>query len=496
MDEPFAGVDAATERAIVDVLQVLQRDGPHGRSASTTTSRRCPTISTTCCSSTCARSPTGRWPTTFTAENLQATYGGRLATAHRPARSCRRRVSMSRPLRRPPCSCGRATTQRWSRSGRRCSASRPAAVGTFLVPAQARARQRCHHPRDPAGRRPRLHRHGGAGRRRTSLAGLLLGLGGLGQARPARRRVDHPPDPPGRGRGDRRRAVRVLRLGIVLLTVVQTMSQGGRRASRASCSARRPACCSRPRSSPSAGLSPSLVVLAAAADDAGGLRPRVRRRVGVDVRRMDLAMMGLVLAVTVIGLKIVGLGPDRGHADHPPRGRPVLDRAHRPAGADRRARGRRLRLCRRGALGLGAATADGPIIVLVCFASFSPSACPRTGASSPRRCAAAVPGRVHRRQGLLALAHGEPIFDRLTLTVLRRAGLHPQGRRAHREGREQAAKVQRDERRWEMARQIHQDETVSGRYDGLTPSKRCSTQDEIAAIDRRIGGQRPREEQR
>ncbi len=57
-------------------------------------------------------------------------------------------------------------------------------------------------------------------------------------------------------------------------------------------------------------------------------------------------------------------------------------------------------------------------------------------------------------------------------------------------GRAQAAKIARDERRWEVAREIHQDTALSGRYDGLTPIERVFTLDEIAEFDRRIGGPR------
>jgi hypothetical protein len=54
-------------------------------------------------------------------------------------------------------------------------------------------------------------------------------------------------------------------------------------------------------------------------------------------------------------------------------------------------------------------------------------------------------------------------------------------------GRAAAAKVSRDERRWEIARQIHQDAGLTGRYDGLTPIEDVFTADEIRDFDRRIG---------
>lgn len=81
LDEPFAGVDAATERAIIDVLKSLQAE------------RR----TVVCVHHDLTTVPDyfdhvlfingrkiaeGPLATTFTAENLQLTYGGRLATTH------------------------------------------------------------------------------------------------------------------------------------------------------------------------------------------------------------------------------------------------------------------------------------------------------------------------------------------------------------------------------------------------------------------------------
>ena len=55
-------------------------------------------------------------------------------------------------------------------------------------------------------------------------------------------------------------------------------------------------------------------------------------------------------------------------------------------------------------------------------------------------------------------------------------------------GRAMAARALRDEKRWEMARQVYRDEAVDGRYDGLTHIETVLTRDEIAELDRRIGG--------
>ena len=81
LDEPFAGVDAATERAIIDVLKALKAEGRsvvavhHDLSTVRTYFDHVFLVNVR----TIAEGPVA---TTFTGANLQATYGGRLATAH------------------------------------------------------------------------------------------------------------------------------------------------------------------------------------------------------------------------------------------------------------------------------------------------------------------------------------------------------------------------------------------------------------------------------
>lgn len=79
LDEPFAGVDAATEKAIIDVLKSLKSEGKtvvavhHDLSTVTEYFDRVFMINT-------RRIAEGSAAEAFTAENLQRTYGGRLAT--------------------------------------------------------------------------------------------------------------------------------------------------------------------------------------------------------------------------------------------------------------------------------------------------------------------------------------------------------------------------------------------------------------------------------
>ena len=94
---------------------------------------------------------------------------------------------------------------------------------------------------------------------------------------------------------------------------------------------------------------------------------------------------------------------------------------------------------------------------------------------------------MHRRQGLLSLAAQHPIRETYTLRLLAREGLvRPDGVPTD-AGRAQAAKIARDERRWDVAREIYQDAGLTGRYDGLTPIEDVFTSDEIAEFDRRLG---------
>ncbi|MEL6284163.1 MAG: metal ABC transporter ATP-binding protein [Pseudomonadota bacterium] len=81
LDEPFAGVDAATERAIIDVLKDLKSQGRtiacvhHNLTTVTEYFDSVLLLNV-------RKIAEGPVETTFSAENLQATYGGRLAATH------------------------------------------------------------------------------------------------------------------------------------------------------------------------------------------------------------------------------------------------------------------------------------------------------------------------------------------------------------------------------------------------------------------------------
>lgn len=215
---------------------------------------------------------------------------------------------------------------------------------------------------------------------------------------------------------------------------------------------------------------------------------------GLDVRRVDLAMMALVLAVTVIGLRIAGLVLVVALMIIPPvAARFWTDRSDRMVAIS---------------AGLGAAAAyigaalsaagpglpTGAVIVLVIFALFLGSML-----ASPVRGVLALGLRrrrfhlaLHRRQGLLELARDERILDPATLKVLRRAGYIRADGAATPEGRAAAAEARRNEARWELFRRLYPDQAEHARHnldaiEGALPS------DLVADLDRRldVGGERP-----
>lgn len=214
---------------------------------------------------------------------------------------------------------------------------------------------------------------------------------------------------------------------------------------------------------------------------------------GYDVRRIDLLMMGLVLAITVIGLKLVGLVLIVALLIIPPvAARFWTERATRVIWIS-------------GAIGasaayIGAALSasapampTGPIIVLTVAAIFLVSMflAPVRGVLAAIIRHRRFQAKVHLRQGLLALAANHPIREGYTLRLLAREGfVRPDGQPTQ-AGRAQAAKIARDERRWDIAREIHQDAGLTGRYDGLTPIEEVFTPDEIQDFDQRLGAPKP-----
>ncbi|MEO0682780.1 MAG: metal ABC transporter permease [Pseudomonadota bacterium] len=214
---------------------------------------------------------------------------------------------------------------------------------------------------------------------------------------------------------------------------------------------------------------------------------------GLSPRRVDLAMMALVLGIVVAGLKIAGLVL-------------IVALLIIPAAAARFWTDRTEALAALAAA-IGAASGwvgaalsaaapglpTGPVIVLAAFAVFAASLLlsPGRGALAALLRRRALSARVHRRQGLLALARGEAVYDAQTLRLLRREGLIRPDGVATDDGRAQAAKALRDERRWAEARRLWPDDPAAGRYDGLTEIETILTRDAIAELDLRLGPPAP-----
>lgn len=213
---------------------------------------------------------------------------------------------------------------------------------------------------------------------------------------------------------------------------------------------------------------------------------------GVRLDRVDLAMMALVMAVVVVGLKVVGLILIVALLIIPPvTARFWTDRSERVvlvAGLIGAASG-----------WIGAAVSasapdlpTGPIIVLVAFGMFAASfaLAPARGLVSAWARHRRFQRGVHVRQGLLALAQGQPIYEPLTLRLLMRDGLARADGVATEAGAARAGKALLDERRWEVARAMPEFELAAARYDGLTRIEDVLTADQIGALDGRLGGLR------
>ena len=211
---------------------------------------------------------------------------------------------------------------------------------------------------------------------------------------------------------------------------------------------------------------------------------------GLPVHRIDLAMMGLVMAVTVVGLKIVGLILIVALLIIPPvTARFWTDRSDHVV----------LLAGLAGGLAgyLGAALSasapnlpTGPIIVLVGFGFFAVSLllAPARGVLAAVLRHVRFQRRVHIRQGLLALAQDQKIYEPLTLRLLRGAGVVRPDGVATEGGKARAAKALRDEKRWEHVRADQAHEAAAALYDGLRDIETVLTRDQIVEIDRRIGG--------
>ena len=209
---------------------------------------------------------------------------------------------------------------------------------------------------------------------------------------------------------------------------------------------------------------------------------------GLNVARIDLLIMALAMAVTVIGLKIVGLILIVAMLIIPPvTARFWTDRTD-------------LMTVISGTVGglaayIGAALSavvpnlpTGPIIVLVSFAGFALSmlSAPNRGVLAALLRHQRFQARVHLRQGLLALAQGQPIYEGYTKRLLRRQGLVAADGVVTETGRARASKALLDEKRWEIVRADQALEGAAALYDGMRALETVLTPDQIAEVDAKL----------
>ncbi len=215
--------------------------------------------------------------------------------------------------------------------------------------------------------------------------------------------------------------------GIVILTVIQSM-QAGRQAGLESVLLGATAGMLRSDAlliAAGGAIVLALVLLLRRPMLAVGFDPDYAAVTGTDVGRVDLAMMGLVMAVTVLGITTVGLVL-------------IVALLIIPAVTARLWTDQAMRMVLLAGLAgglsayVGAAISalapslpTGPIIVLASFALFVLSLllAPERGSVALLLRRARFRRRVHRRQGLLALALGQPIHEPFTLNLLQREGL-------------------------------------------------------------------------
>jgi manganese/zinc/iron transport system permease protein len=219
--------------------------------------------------------------------------------------------------------------------------------------------------------------------------------------------------------------------------------------------------------------------------------PDFAKASGYNVRRLDLLALGLLLAVVVIGLTTVGLILIIALAIIPPVAARLWTERLVPmvliaAGI--------------GAAGcyIGAAVSStaprlpaGAVIVLTLFGLFAVSLI-----FSPVRGIGAAAIRhwrfrniVHARQGLLAIARDEPVFDPATRRILRRKGFLRRTGLPTPAGRAAASRMMRDQALWNRYRDLYPDDATALDDWSLRPIEDVLPPDLIADLE---GELRPR----
>ena len=206
---------------------------------------------------------------------------------------------------------------------------------------------------------------------------------------------------------------------------------------------------------------------------------------GYPVRLIDLGIMLLVLAVTIVGLKIVGLIL-------------IVALLIIPPATARLWSNQVSHLIWLAALFGGiagfvgsaiSATAPalptGPIIVLSAFSLFVFSLLfsPLRGMVAQSSIRRAQHHRTHLRQGLLARLNQQPLHDRTTARLLEKQGLIDADHSLTEQGHAQALQLATDEARWRYLREYQASHPAVGLYDGKSRLDELIDEQELALID-------------
>lgn len=207
---------------------------------------------------------------------------------------------------------------------------------------------------------------------------------------------------------------------------------------------------------------------------------------GVNIRLTDLAMMFILLAVTVIGLKVAGLVLIVALTITPP----VTARlwTDRPGHMVVIAAGLGAAAAWIGTVisSLGAGLPTGALIVLIAFALFFLSLLisPRRGLLAGLLRHRSFQALVHERQGLMALIRGEPIYDSQTLRRLKAKHWIRADGTATAAGIAAAETAAKDEARWALYRRLNPQEAELIAGKALEPMAEVLPADLLQEIDR------------
>lgn len=209
---------------------------------------------------------------------------------------------------------------------------------------------------------------------------------------------------------------------------------------------------------------------------------------GINVRATDLAMMGLLLVITVIGLKVAGLVLIVALTIIPPAAARFWTDRPEPMVIIAAALGAVAAYLGAVISSLDRGLPTGALIVLVAFALFLVSLLlsPRRGLLASALKRLSFQREVHERQGLMALARGEPIYDTFTLRMLKRKGFIRADGVATLAGRGAAAGVMLDEARWSLYQKLFPDDAANAAHHGVTPIAEALPADIVAELDRHL----------